>query len=216
VVVNTPHLIFDFDGTLAQSLDLVVEISNRLAPQFGYRSSTPEEVHHLRNDSTEDILKTVGVAWYQLPFLMLQLRQEMNKAIHTVDLVEGMAEVLESLNYQGYCLGIVTSNGRKNVKSFLKNHQLEHRFEFIESELNLFGKSRVIKRMIQKRQWAVEQVVYVGDEVRDIQAARQIGVKVIAVGWGFQLPEILSEHNPDFLLSEPRQLMDVVEVLKRP
>lgn len=216
MVVNTPHLIFDFDGTLADSLDLVVKITNGLAPEFGYSSSSPEELHQLRNNSTEDILKKVGVAWYQLPFLMLRLRWEMNQAIHTLNLVEGMAEVLEELKNQGYTLGIVTSNGRENVKSFLRNHRLDHQFELIESELSLWGKSRGIKRLIQKRGWTLEQVAYVGDEVRDIQAAHRIGIKAIAVGWGFQLPEILSEYHPDFLLSEPRELLEVVQKLKNP
>lgn len=214
MVLNTLHLIFDFDGTLAESLDLVVEISNRLAPEFGYRSTSPEELHYLRNNSTEQVLKKVGVAWYKLPFLMLRLRREMNQAIHTLSLVEGMADVLETLKHQGYTLGIVTSNGRENVNSFLKKYQLDHLFEFIESELNVFGKSRVIKKIIKKRRWSLEQVIYIGDEVRDIQAAHQIGVKAIAVGWGFQWPEILSEYDPDFLLSEPRELIDVVAALK--
>lgn len=216
VVVNTPHLIFDFDGTLADSLDLVVEITNGLAPEFGYSSSSPEELHQLRNNSTEDILKKVGVTWYKLPFLMLRLRREMNQVIHKLNLVEGMAEVLEELKAQGYTLGIVTSNGRENVKTFLRNHRLDYQFEFIESEFNLWGKSRGIKRLIKKRGWPLEEVAYVGDEVRDIQAAHQIGIKAIAVGWGFQLPEILSEYQPDFLLSEPRELLEVVQKLKNP
>jgi phosphoglycolate phosphatase len=140
----------------------------------------------------------------------------MNQVIHKLNLVEGMAEVLEELKAQGYTLGIVTSNGRENVKTFLRNHRLDYQFEFIESELNLWGKSRGIKRLIKKRGWPLEAVAYVGDEVRDIQAAHQIGIKAIAVGWGFQLPEILSEYQPDFLLSEPRELLEVVQKLKNP
>lgn len=209
------HLIFDFDGTLAQSLDTVVNISNRLAPELGYQPSSPEELDRFRTYRTQDALKQVGVPWYKLPFLMLRLRKEMNKVIHTLNLVEGMAEVLQTLKNKGCSLGIITSNDRKNVQIFLDNHQLAQTFDFIESELNLFGKSRVIKKMIKKQGWSPQQVYYVGDEVRDIEAAQKIGVKAIAVAWGFHFPEVLCQYHPDFLLSEPRELMTVVESGKR-
>ncbi|MDJ1175754.1 HAD-IA family hydrolase [Roseofilum capinflatum] len=205
------YLIFDFDGTLAQSLDTVVDISNRLAPEFGYQSSSPEELDRFRTYRTQDTLKKLGVSWYKLPFLMLRLRKEMNKVIHTLNLVEGMAEVLQTLKNKGCSLGIITSNDRKNVKIFLENHQLAQTFDFIESELNLFGKGRVIKKMMRKQGWSPQQVYYVGDEVRDIEAAQKIGVNAIAVSWGFQFPEVLCQYHPDFLLSEPRELITVVE-----
>jgi phosphoglycolate phosphatase len=53
-------------------------------------------------------------------------------------------------------------------------------------------------------------VIYVGDETRDIEAARKIQIQVIAVSWGFNSREVLAEQKPDFLISHPSQLIEVV------
>jgi phosphoglycolate phosphatase-like HAD superfamily hydrolase len=56
-----------------------------------------------------------------------------------------------------------------------------------------------------------DEIVYVGDETRDINSAKKSGVKAIAVGWGFNSPEILSKHNPDYLAVQPQELTTAIE-----
>ncbi len=204
-------LIFDFDGTLAKSLDTIVAITNRLALEFGYSPISPEQLHEFRHLSSQDIIQRSGVAWYKLPFLIRRLRRELNNEIHRLELVTGIQEILILLKEKGYRLGIITSNAQENVKLCLEYHQLDCLFEFIESEFNIFGKSRAIRRVIYKYQFLPSEVVYVGDEVRDIEAAQKIPIKVMAVAWGFQSKEILAQFHPEFLIEEPQELLAALE-----
>ena len=55
-----------------------------------------------------------------------------------------------------------------------------------------------------------EEVIYVGDETRDIEASKTIPIKVIAVSWGFNSAEALAKQNPDFLIQKPSELLKVM------
>ncbi|MDJ1182775.1 HAD-IA family hydrolase [Roseofilum casamattae] len=211
--MTVPTIIFDFDGTLVQSLETVVTIINRLAPEFGYRSSSPQEIARLREVGTREAMLQVGLPWYKLPFVTRRLRAEMNEEIHRLQLVDGIKEVLQQLRAQGYRLGIITSNAEKNVQSCLHNHQLDRCFDFVESEFNLFGKARTIKKAIAKYRLDRQTVIYVGDEARDMQAARKIRVVAIAVAWGFHSRELLAASSPDYLIESPMELVEIMQEL---
>ena len=211
--MTVPTIIFDFDGTLVQSLDTVVTIINRLAPEFGYRVSSPEQIACLRQVGTREAMLQVGLPWYKLPFVTRRLRAEINEEIHCLQLVDGIKDVLQQLRTEGYRLGIITSNAKKNVQSCLHNHQLEECFDFVESEFNLFGKARTIKKAIAKYKLDRQTVIYVGDEARDMQAARKIPVVAIAVAWGFHSRDLLAASSPDYLIESPMELLEIMQEL---
>jgi len=120
--------------------------------------------------------------------------------------------VFIELKKQGHTVGIVTSNTTKNVELFLASHQISI-IDFIYSEKNLFGKGKVLNNLIKKRLFKKSEVLYVGDEVRDIDAAKNAAVKVIAVDWGFNSEERLRKAQPDFLISKPREILGVISEL---
>lgn len=203
-------IIFDFDGTIADSFELVLAISNRLASEFGYSPALPEDVRRLKNLSSREILQQAKVPFFRLPFLLRRLRLELNREISTLNPIPGIKEALQELKQQGHLLGIVTSNSVENVAAFLAVQEMEHLFDFIGSGLTLFGKGKVIQRILKQQRLDPAMVIYVGDETRDIEAARKIQIQVIAVSWGFNSREVLAEQKPDFLISHPSQLIEVV------
>lgn len=204
-------IIFDFDGTIADSFDLVLAISNRLAIEYGFPQVNPEEAHRLQDLSSREIVRQSGVSLFRLPFLLLRLRKELNQEIRYLKPIEGIQTALLTLKHRGYHLGIVTSNSRENVQTFLTTHNLAGLFDFIGSGLTLFGKGKVIQRIIRRHQFDPAMVIYVGDETRDVEAARKIRIKVIAVGWGFSSRQVLAEHQPDRLIHQPGELITAVE-----
>jgi len=206
-------IIFDFDGTIADSLEAVLSISNRLAPKFGYPITHPEEVEQLKNLSSREIIKRSKIASFKIPFLLLQFRAELNREIYQLKLIPGIKTALLSLKQQGNRLGIVTSNSCKNVNLFLTIHELEDVFDFVGSGLALFGKGRVIQRLLNQQLIDRAMAVYVGDETRDIEAARKIGIKMIAVSWGFNSRQALAAENPDYLIDRPEALLSIIERL---
>ena len=78
---------------------------------------------------------------------------------------------------------------------------------------SLFVKSRTIKRFLRKSGIPNENFVYVGDEVRDIEACRDAGVKIIAVTWGWDPHDAIKNNSPDFIANEPQDIEVGVESL---
>jgi HAD superfamily hydrolase (TIGR01509 family) len=204
-------IIFDFDGTIADSFEIVLQITNRLAPEFGYPPAQPNDVALLRNLSSREIVKQSKVSPFKIPFLVRRLRSELHREIPHLQPIPGIKTALLGLKQQGYRLGIVTSNSRENVGDFLTAQQLDDLFDFVSSGLTLFGKGRIIQRILKQHGFAPQDVIYVGDETRDIEAARKIGIKVISVAWGYNTSQALAAENPDVLIYQPEELLQAVQ-----
>jgi phosphoglycolate phosphatase len=208
-------IIFDFDGTVADSRDAFVNIVNRIAPTFGYQPVGNAELEELANMSSEEIIKRANICHLTLPLILRKIQQELNKEIQELKPINQISYSLFQLKEQGYQLGIVTSNLQKNVEIFLKNNQLDQLFNFICCGITLFGKDKMIKRIIKKHNLQLNEVIYVGDETRDIKAAQKSRISVIAVGWGFNSAAILAEYQPNFLIEHPQQLTEVIKLVNK-
>jgi len=204
-------LIFDFDGTLADTLAAIVDITNRLAKEFGYSPSTLEELSQIRQLGAWQVVQRSGVSIFKLPSLIRKIQIELSQEIEHTKLFPGMEETLQKLSANGHSLGILSSNSTENINKFLETHHLDHLFDFVVSSTTLFGKNRSLKQLIQQQNIAVNDIIYIGDETRDIEAAKKIRVEVIAVGWGFNSVEALAAHNPNYLLSSPSEILTVVD-----
>jgi phosphoglycolate phosphatase-like HAD superfamily hydrolase len=208
-------IIFDFDGTLADTLDALVIITNRLALEFGYKQTAPEELAQMRNLSSREIFEQSGISIFQLPFLLRRVKLALHKDIQKLSPILGIKEALTHLKNEGNRLGILTSNSEENVSVFLKKHGIEDLFSFIYSGTTLFGKHKVIRKFMKQNNLNTQEVIYVGDETRDIEASKRINIKVIAVSWGFNSREALAKHNPDFLIHKPGELIEVIASLQK-
>jgi phosphoglycolate phosphatase len=206
-------IIFDFDGTIADTVDALVTIANRLAGEFGYIQITPEDLALLRNFTSREIIKYSGVSMLKIPFLLKKVKGELKAKISELKPIPGISEVLATLHSQGYTLGIITSNSPENVTAFLSNNQLNHLFEFIHSGVTIFGKTTIINNVLKQKQLDPTAVIYVGDETRDIEASKKANIKVIAVTWGFNSPEALAKQEPYILINHPQELPEVIRVL---
>ncbi|MCL1474733.1 HAD-IA family hydrolase [Argonema antarcticum] len=208
-------IIFDFDGTVADTFDAIVNITNRLAPEFGYKQASPEDILRFRNLTSREIIKQSGVSIVKLPFIMKRLKFELNNQIHVLRPIPGIKEALLELNKKSNKLGIITSNDKTNVINFLRNNDLPEIFDFIYSGTTLFGKSKVIDKFLKQNQLKKEEIIYVGDETRDIEAAKRSQIKAIAVTWGFNAKEVLAAQKPDFLIHHPNELISVIQELQK-
>jgi phosphoglycolate phosphatase-like HAD superfamily hydrolase len=83
-------------------------------------------------------------------------------------------------------------------------------FSFIHSELNLFGKSGALDKMLKKYKLHKPDVLYVGDEVRDIEACKKVGVDIVSVTWGFNSREVLEKYQPNKLVGTPEELLQCI------
>ena len=202
-------IIFDFDGTLADTIDILLNITNRLSAEFGFKSATKEELAELSNLTSWQILRYSGISIFKFPLLIRKLKAELRNEIPNIQLFPGIKEVLLELKKLGFQLGIITSNSRENVLASLEKNGLQGTFTFIYSS-STFGKHKVINRWLKREHINAEEVVYVGDEIRDIDAAKKTGIKIIAVSWGFNSQSALAAQNPDFLIERPQELIEIM------
>ena len=205
----TKVIIFDFDGTLADTIDILLSITNRLSAEFGFKSATKEELAQLSNLNSWQILQYSGISIFKFPLLIRRLKAELHSEVPHIQLFPGIKEVLLELKKRGFKLGIITSNSRENVLGALEKNGLQDTFTFIYSG-STFGKHKVINKWLRIENIHTEKVVYVGDEIRDIDAAKKTGIKVIAVGWGFNSPQALAAQNPNFLIERPQELIEIM------
>ncbi|WP_427156780.1 HAD-IA family hydrolase [Aliinostoc sp. HNIBRCY26] len=204
-------IIFDFDGTIADTVDALVSIANRLAVEFGYVQITPEQLTLLRNLSSREIIKYSGISLFKIPFLVKKVKFELKSKIQELRPIPGIKQSLGELKAHGHQLGIITSNSQDNVTAFLKIHELDSVFDFIYSGVTIFGKTTIINNVLKQKQLQPQAVIYVGDETRDIEASKKANIKVIAVTWGFNSPEVLAKQNPDYIIHHPSELLSVVQ-----
>jgi len=200
------YIIFDFDGTIADTFDLALEIYNTIAPEYNCRPAGPEDHELLRTKKPQELLKTYGVSRLKLLTLLLRIRKELSRHIPDIKLVSGMEAALREIRNSGYKMGILTSNSVSNVSRFLDINNLSGLFDFIYSGRSLFGKEKVIRRLLIHENLSVERVIYVGDETRDIEATKNAGIPVVAVSWGLNRREVLASLSPDQIADDPMEL----------
>ncbi len=197
--------IFDFDGTIANSVPAALQILQDLGDEYRLPTVYPELVSELKHKSVKELMHMAGLTWIQVPGFLKKARIRFRHMIHEVEPFEGLPEIICRMKEQHHRLGILTSNREDNVRDFLQRHDLEL-FDFIESSTSLFGKSRKLNRIVKHTGVFPHDMVMIGDEVRDINAAKKVGVSSVAVTWGFNSPRLLKTSNPDFIVGSPGEL----------
>lgn len=202
-------MIFDFDGTIADTFDVAVGVLIELADEFGYRRAEPAEMAALLSLGLREVANRIGLSWLRLPALAVRVREEMSGRMHQIAPCRGVNAALGELRARGVRVGILTSNRRDNVERFLAN-QLDLRFDFISTGSGLFSKEKRLERLLVTQRLVLAQTCYVGDEVRDVEAARAAGMRAVAVTWGFSSSQLLAASNPDHLIADPCELFDLI------
>ncbi|MGD1918366.1 MAG: HAD-IA family hydrolase [Pleurocapsa sp.] len=205
-------VLFDFDGTIADTYNAIAKITNQLSSEFGYKALNEEELLLLKNLSSREIVKLSEISIFKIPFLVRRVRSELSKEIADLSPIKGMTSILFELKNRGYTLGIVTSNNKENVEIFLRKNKLDSLFSYVYSSTSIFGKHRVINQAIRNNSLRKADVIYVGDETRDIRSSRKSNIGVVAVSWGFNSAEILQEYHPDYLADTPQELLQAINL----
>lgn len=201
------YLLFDFDGTLVDSFNCVVEKMNQLAEVFHFRKIEEHEIEQLREMSTKELIKFLKIPFYKIPILIRQIRKLLHKEMPRINPVANISPILEKLYHAEFSLGILTSNSIENVMSWLETHQMSHLFKFIHNESNFVSKKYLLRRTIKKYNIDKSSLFYICDETRDIEAAMKNNVKSVAVTWGYNSEKILSQYQPTFLAKKPEDLL---------
>ena len=204
------YIIFDFDGTLADTLELAFDIYNGIAEEYGCKPARKEDRELLKTRKPQEVLLSYGVTRLKLFSLLLRIRKELSAHIPDVNPAKDIIPVLGDIRNAGFSLGILTSNSAGNVSMFLDANNLSDTFDFIYSGKSYFGKAKVIRRLLDHEGLSPERVIYVGDETRDVEASRKAGIRVIAVTWGLSPVEALAATRPDQIAEKPEEILPCI------
>jgi HAD superfamily hydrolase (TIGR01549 family) len=209
----TAAVIFDFDGTLADTREAAFRIYNRLAPDYGARAIRLEEIAELRHLGLRDLLKKLEVRQRHVPSLLRKGKAMLREYLPELQPCAGVFEELPAIRARVRHCGILTSNSVENVELFLEKHGAREHFDFVSSCRRLKGKAKYLRAIARTYSLDPAEMLYVGDEVRDVRASRKAGVPVAVVGWGFNSVQALRESGPNWLLQEARELARLVPPL---
>ena len=205
-------VIFDFDGTIADTIEAWFSTLNSLSSKFNYSKIDKSEIEALKNKGVKEILREKRIPLWKLGFLLRKARLIIEQKMKYVNPMKGIPKIIETAKSKGYLIAIITSNSKKNVETFLSRNSIKG-VDYIEGGGGLFSKHAKILKLLRTFSISPAHAFYIGDEVRDIEAARKAGVKAIAVTWGFNSSAILLKSKPDHLINNPQELIKLISTI---
>ncbi len=206
-------VIFDFDGTLADTIPMALEVTNEIGPMFGMEHVTDDLAEELRGMPLKQVISRVGLKPRKIPQFQIELRRRMRDRVATLPTFPGVEKALGALQDTGVKLGILSSNTRENVEAFLASHGMRDYFGFVDGGSSLFGKARHLRRILKTELGGLSaaSLVYVGDETRDIEAAKKVGAMSAGVTWGVAREPVIAAAMADFIIRSPEGLGELVQ-----
>jgi phosphoglycolate phosphatase len=190
-------VIFDLDGTLVDSLSWFLSVVNGVAREYGFREVTDHEIEPMRREGPREILHRLEVPLWKLPAIARHMRALKREQIDALSLFPGVAAMLYGLHQNGLTLALVTSDSEDNARRQLGDSA--ELFSHFACGASLFGKAAKFKSILRRADVAAVQVIAIGDEVRDIEAARATGIACGAATWGYSAPDTLAAMKPDLI-----------------
>jgi phosphoglycolate phosphatase len=201
-------VIFDFDGTLADSAAWFRANINHIAQRYRFRQVTPAELESLRGQTNAAIIRHLGVPMWKLPLIANYARKLVARDAHTIAPFKGIDTLLTSLTQRGISIAIVTSNTEDNVRRILGSENAA-RVAYYACGASMFGKAAKFRAVLKATHADPARTIAIGDEARDIDAARKAGIPAGAVTWGYATAELLRAQQPDHLFSSMDEIVRV-------
>jgi phosphoglycolate phosphatase len=203
------HILFDFDGTIADSRSLIIRLYNDLAEQYGYGRIDDDNLEELRQLPLVERGAALGIPLLRIPELALQAKRRYRDYLIDLQPIPGVPELLRHLHEDGLALTILSSNREGTIRSFLASAGLPPFTEVLSSR-GMFTKHQTLRRWLKRSGAAPSETLYVGDEHRDAVACGKAGVRMVGVAWGYDAPELLLAAGAEAVFQQPAELADWV------
>ena len=202
-------LVFDFDGTLADTFQSVIDSVNDVKDR--YRFDHIHDPEPLREKHWYDIIRNeLRIPFLRIPSFYRRVKRKARARFLEAELFPEITDLLQALSRQ-FDVIILTSNHEKIVRRVLEEHSIE--VDEIIGDVPIFRKASALTSMLKRRKLRTHELFYIGDEVRDIKACKKANVPVCAVTWGFHSKEFLRRAEPDYLIETPAELLQLVLAL---
>jgi phosphoglycolate phosphatase len=208
-------VVFDFDGTIADTLPFSFQKFLEIAKLFQIDDLSDQEIiKEIRSKSYQELLKgSFKRAWLKIPFVINMIKNsqlELESEMENIKFFPGVKKFLYTLKKEGYKLAIISSNRIENINKFIKFNNL-HVFDFIHGKADLFGKSNYLKKFLIDFKLNKSEVIYIGDEIRDVEACKKVGIKMIGVAWGLHTIEALKKAGVEYIVKKPPEILKIIK-----
>ncbi|CCH01767.1 phosphoglycolate phosphatase [Fibrella aestuarina BUZ 2] len=202
-------IIFDFDGTLADSFPYFLRTMNTLATMYSFPTIDTTDVDRLRGLDARQMMKRANLPAWKVPLIARSFIQLMKRDIDQIRLFDGIPELLRNLATQGVKLAIVSSNSEENVRQVL-GHESASLISYYGCGTSLFMKQHKFKRAMAKANVKPEETLCIGDEVRDKEAAQKAATAFGGVAWGYTRPDVLAAQPNMMMFYSPEAIAEAV------
>jgi len=206
-------VIFDFDGVIANTLDFIFKEIINFSRHFNVKNLKEKQIiEKIRQSNYKDLFKKFQINWLKLPIILFLIKRAQYRLFEQIDDIRPFPKIKKLLNFlkkNQYLVFLVSSNIRKNIDRFLEINQLNV-FDNIYTSNNFFGKDKIFLEILKKYRLKKEEVVYIGDELRDLQATKKAGIKFIGVSWGLARKKVFQENRADFIVKNPDEIIKII------
>jgi len=212
------YVVFDFDGTIADTLPFSFQKFLEIARLLKIDDLSEKEIiSEIRSKSYQELLRgSFKRAWLKLPYvvnIIKNMQIELEKEMNNIKFFPGVKRLLFDLKKENYKLAIISSNRIENINKFIKHNNLNV-FDFVHGKTDLFGKSGYLGKFIADFKLEKSEVIYVGDEIRDAEACKKVGIKIIGVSWGLHTIKVLKKAEVDYMVRKPKEILQIVNIVK--
>lgn len=215
--MSIKYLIFDFDGTLADSSQGVIASIIYALESYGYEIPDDNVLKKFFGPPLVDsFMEYIGVDEKTGEALTSKYRElYSDNAMYLVELYEGMRELLNKLKDDGIKIAIASSKPRKFFDKLLKKLELTDMFDAVSGaamdEKGTEKKDIILKACENLGVCDKSEAIMVGDRKFDILGAHAAGIKCIAVTYGFGDVREFENAGADHIVDSPMEIYDLIK-----
>lgn len=211
-------VLFDLDGTLVDSIELLVASMEYSFEGRTLRPLVPEWLA-LIGTPLDTMLARWAVDADDVHVLRARYREhQLAKHDEMIKLYPGMVETVRALHAAGHPLAVVTSKLEYGARRALKFAQIEDCFDVvvgIDQTTKHKPEPEPVWYALERIGAAKDRAIFVGDSTHDMEAGRAAGVTTVAVLWGPYSREQLEPTHPDYYVEGFQDLREIVASLSR-
>ncbi len=202
-------IIFDFDGTLADTYPWFLNTLGHVAEKYNLKRIDKNQEEELRKLDAKSFIKHLKIPLYKLPQIAKYMRNLMTEQIDQITLFAGSEKLLRDLKDKGYKIAIVSTNSQENIRKVMGEELIKLNDHFAGG-VSMFGKESKLIKVLKLSGVTKEEAIYIGDEIRDIQASQKIGLPVGAVAWGYNAAAAMAAFNPTIMFNTLEEILEKV------
>lgn len=198
--------IFDFDGTLGDTMGWFLDTSDAMADRFGYLKIDRSRLDTLRHMSARELMKLQKLPALKMPMIAAHFHKLMAQDAGSIRMFDGAPDVLRGLHEAGIKLAVVSSNTEANIRVVL-GPELSALVSRFDCGATVFGKASKFRRVLKTLGVSPTEAISIGDEIRDLDAAREVGLATGVVCWGYTAPEALRAQKPGHVFERVEDIL---------